>query len=209
MHYDYVDIGSSNFDNSANFAINDPSINVLLVEPLNFYIEYFKSNGFEGKENIKLCNSAISDTEGTSIIYFLSEEYIEKMFPDKLWLKGCNRLDNQHPIVVLELQEKGIDLNVIQKLEIKKITFDMLCNLYKIESIGKLTIDTEGHEHFILPSIIQKIKNGMKIQSLFVEFHPDKNHLGNHTEMKELFRQFSELNYTRTNHNMDVELTLQ
>ena len=49
----------------------------------------------------------------------------------------------------------------------------------------------------------------MKIQSLFVEFHPDKNHLGNHTEMKELFRQFSELNYTRTNHNMDVELTLQ
>jgi FkbM family methyltransferase len=206
MHYNYVDIGSCNFDNSANFAINDPSINVLLVEPLNFYIEYFKSNGFEGKENIKLCNSAISDTEGTSTIYYLPEEFINKYIPDKKWLRGCNRLDKEHPLIVSELQQKGIDLKFIQKLEIKKITFDMLCDLYNIESISKLTIDTEGHEHFILPSIIQKIKNGMIIQSLYIEF---QSYLSNQLEMEKLFRHFSELNYTRTNHLMDVELTLQ
>jgi FkbM family methyltransferase len=204
MHYNYVDIGTSNFDTSAKFAITDPSIKVLLVEPLDFYL-----NSFKGNDNIKLCNCAISNTEGTSIIHYLPEEFINEYMPDKRWLKGCNRLDNEHPLVIKELQEKGIDLKTIQKLEIKKITFNMLCDLYNIVSIGKLTIDTEGHEHFILPSIIQKIKNGMKIKSLFVEFHPDKNYLSNHPQMEELFKQFSALNYTRTNHSMDVELTLQ
>ncbi len=201
MHYNYVDIGSCNFDNSANFAINDPSINVLLVEPLDFYL-----NSFKGNDNIKLCNCAISDTEGTSIIHYLSEEFINEHMSGKIWLKGCNRLDNDHPLVINELQEKGIDLKFIQKLEIKKITFDMLCDLYNIESIGKLKIDTEGHEHFILPSIIQKIKNGMIIKSLYIEF---QSYLSNQSEMEKLFRQFSELKYTRTNHSMDVELTLQ
>jgi FkbM family methyltransferase len=204
MYYNYVDIGTSNFNTSADLAIYDPSINVLLVEPLDFYLDYFKLNIFEGKDNIKLCNSAISDTEGTSIIYFLSEEYIEKTFPDKLWLKGCNKLDVPHHFVVKELQNMSIDLNVINQREVKRITFDTLCNEFNITSIGRLTIDTEGYECLILPLIIQKIKNGMKIQSLFIENNDNSDQM----QIQKLFAQFTDLNYKRIDYPHDVELIL-
>lgn len=200
MFYNYVDIGTSNFNTSAKFAIADPSINVLLVEPLNFYLDSFKGN------NIKLCNCAISDTEGTSIIYFLPEEYIEKTFPmpDKFWLKGCNKLDMPHHFVVAELQKLSINLDVINQREIKKITFDTLCNEFDITSIGRLQIDTEGYECRILPSVIQKIKNGMKIQSLLIESNDNSDQM----QIEKLFTQFTELNYVRINHPHDVELIL-
>ena len=200
MHYHYIDIGTSNFNTSAEFAKSDPSINVLLVEPLDFYLDSLKGN------NVKLCNCAISDIEGTSIIYFLPEEYIEKTFPmpDKNWLKGCNKLDEPHQLVLLELQQLSIDPRVIHQQEIKKITFDTLCNEFDITSIGRLQIDTEGYECLILPSIIQKIKNGMKIKSLFIE----NNNNSDTIKMEKLFTQFTELNYTRVNYQYDVELSL-
>jgi FkbM family methyltransferase len=202
MHYHYVDIGTSNFNTSADFAVNDPSINVLLVEPLDFYLNYFK-----GKDNIKLCNSAIGDIEGTSTIYFLPEEFIENNFvmPDKFYLKGCNKLDAPHLLILDDLRKLSIDSNVINQREIRKITFDTLCNDFDITSIGRLTIDTEGYECLILPSIIQKIKNGMTIQSLFVE----NNYISDNLEIEKLFSEFNELNYTRINYPSDVELILK
>jgi FkbM family methyltransferase len=207
MHYNYVDIGTSNFHTSADFALDDPSINVLLVEPLDFYLNFFKTDDFEGKDNIKLCNSAISDIEGTSIIYFLSEEFIEKTFPmpDKSWLKGCNKLDKPHHFVLAELENLSIDPNVINQRTVKKITFDTLCNEFNITSIGRLKIDTEGCESLMLPSIIKKIKNGMMIQSLFIENNDNSDHI----EMEKLFMEFDRLNYTRINHPHDMELILK
>jgi FkbM family methyltransferase len=206
MHYNYVDIGTSNFDTSAELAVMDPSITVLLVEPLDFYLNSFKSNIFEGKSNIKLCNHAISDIDGESIIYFLPEEYIDEILPDKVWLKGCNKLDVVHPLILLELEKLSIDTSVIHQQKIKKITFDTLCTEFNITSIGRLKIDIEGHEHLILPSTIQKIKNGMKIQSLFIEnnayLNPDT------MPLEKLFTEFTDLNYTRINHPCDVELIL-
>ena len=49
MYYNYVDIGTSNFNTSADteLAIVDPSINVLLIEPLDFYLNVYKSTIFE------------------------------------------------------------------------------------------------------------------------------------------------------------------
>jgi FkbM family methyltransferase len=199
MHYNYVDIGTSNFDTSAKFAIADPSINVLLVEPLDFYLNSFKRN------NIKLCNCAISDTDSLATIYFLPEEYIQKTFPDKLWLRGCNKVDVAHNMVLVELQRLSIDTSVIHQREIRKITFTTLCDEFDITSIGQLKIDTEGHECLILPLIIQKIKNGMKIQSLFIE----NNGNSDPVKIENLFTQFMELNYTRINYPYDVELILK
>lgn len=207
MHYHYVDIGTSNFHTSADFAVNDPSINVLLVEPLDFYLNHFKSNDFEGKDNIKLCNSAISNVEGTSTIYFLPEEFIEKTFPmpDKSWLKGCNKMDKPHYLVVAELQNLSIDPSIISQREVKKITFNTLCDEFDITSIGQLKIDTEGSECLMLPAIIQKIKNGMMIQSLFIE----NNDNSDHTQIEKLFTEISELNYTRIDHIYDAEFILR
>ena len=152
-----------------------------------------------------MCNCAISDTAGTSIIYFLPEEYIDKTFSDKLWMKGCNKLDGIHHLILTELQKLSIDTSVVHNRKIKKITFDMLCDEFSITSIGRLKIDTEGHECMILPSIIQKIKDGIEIQSLFIENNDNSDQI----QIEKLFTQFTELNYIRINHPHDVELILK
>lgn len=203
MHYDYVDIGTSNFDTSADLLSDDTAI--LLVEPLNFYLDYFK-----GKDNVKLCNCAISNTSGTELIYFLPEEYINKHFSDKKWLRGCNSIGHAHPLLIQEMQNIGLDIQEIQKKVIDKITFTQMCNIYYIDSIGRLKIDTEGHEYLILPSILQHIKNGMNIHSLFIEspspIVPDYSFVKD--EFEKLIVDFEKLGYKRTNHEMDVELVL-
>lgn len=207
MHYDYVDIGTSNFDTSADLLSNDKSLNILLVEPLDFYLNYFKGNN-----NIKLCNCAISDESGSATIYFLPEEYINQHFTGKKskWLRGCNSINNVHPLLIKEIQNLGLDINAIQKKVVDKITFSQLCDSYNIDSIGRLKIDIEGHEYVILPSILQYIKNGMKISSLLIELPSPviPNYTFVKIQFEKLITDFEKLGYHRTNYDMDVELSL-
>lgn len=201
MHFDYVDIGTSNFDTSINDIGENLNLTVLLVEPVTYYINQFEKYKFI--KNLFLCNCAISDIEGFDYAYYLPEEFINIHFPTKRWLRGCNSIGSPHHLVIDELTLAKIDLNVIEKQRIEKITFDTLCRLFNIESIGRLKIDVERQEHLILPAIVKKLEQGMQINSLFIEHSPSDI---NFSLKEDIFRHIEKLNYTRINHQFDIEL---
>lgn len=161
MHWDFVDIGTSDFDYSKNGK-------VLLVEPILTYL-----NNIPNKDNITKANYAIGLNHGLIDIHYIPPDVIDK-HDLPYWLRGCNRIGEQHPLVT---QHVGFDKNLVVVEKVKMITFTTLCGVYAIESIGVLKIDTEGYEIEILKSILEA---NIRIDKIDVESHT------NHYSWKEL-----------------------
>lgn len=200
MHFDFVDIGTSNFQTSISELYTNPDFNILLVEPVSMYLNQFKKYT---NQNVYLCECAISDIHGEDTMYYLTEEFIESNLPDHDYLKGCNSIGAPHSMVLDALTKIGADLSVLREDKVEKITFDDLCSRYNITSIGKLKIDVERHEHAILPSVLSKIQNGMKINSLLVEHYTSDV---NYHLKQDLFSSIEKCGYERIDYDFDVSL---
>lgn len=198
MRFDFVDIGTCDFNTSADEVLKDEKVKVLLVEPLRFYLDRLRVH-----DNILKSNVAIGDKRDRVPVFYLDEKTIqENNLPD--WLKGCSTVGRPHWLAVTNLEQNGLSLDLIQKQDINMVTFDDLCTVYDIQSIGKLTIDTEGHDHLILPSVYNKVKNGLEIQTIIFEYQP---YMGNTQQLDELSAQFEALGYKKSwPTTMDVRL---
>lgn len=187
IHWDYVDIGTSDFDTSAVYA---PAAKVLLVEPLDFYL-----NKFANLENVTLCNSAIGASSGTIDIYYLTEDKIKQYgLPD--FIRGCNSVGRPHLLTNAYLNARGIGEDVYDKRTVPIITFNTLCEQYDIGSIGTLKLDTEGHDHYILPEVFQFIQTN-EIKNIIVEYQP---YAGNTGVLDKWFEEFSAFGYRASKH---------
>lgn len=165
MKYDYVDIGTSDFETSLSQLKENEKI--ILVEPLIYYL-----NKFPNKENIYKCPFALSDKDGIMKMYYVNEENIKKYgLPD--WVRGCNSLGEMHPTLVNQLNIQFI----IECVHVPVISVSNFFNLYEITEIGQLKIDTEGHDYVILNEVytIQETQN-IPIQKIIFEYiwHKDK-----------------------------------
>ena len=200
MHFDFVDIGTSNFQTSISELNINPDFTILLVEPVSMYLNQFRKHT---NQNVYLCECAVSDIRGEDTMYYLTEEFIESNLPEHDYLRGCNSIGAPHSMVIDALTLIDSDISVLQTEKVEKITFDDLCSRYSITSIGKLKIDVERHEHAILPSVLEKIRTGMKINSLFVEHYP--NDVNYHLK-QDLFSSIEKCGYERIDYDFDVSL---
>jgi FkbM family methyltransferase len=198
MKYNYVDIGTCDFDTSADIA--KPEDQILLVEPLQYYL-----NRIPDKPNQKKVNLAISSQPGSLLVYFVPEVTINILgLPG--WVRGCNSLGTRHPTVDAVLYDMGLPLKLVNTTSVEVITFAQLCSRYDITEIDKLKIDTEGHEEFILPGVYDKVKSGMRIQEIKFE---NQTSIGNKVFLDNLVVDFADLGYTLSEvTNMDTTLTL-
>lgn len=193
MHFDYVDIGTSDFDTAISWMKKGEK--VLLVEPILRYL----SNLPEG-EGIYKANFAISNRSAYRPIFYLSEKAIQQMgLPG--FLKGCNSLDFPHKTVIDAITMTGNSLSAISQSIVRLITFKQLIELYDITSIGKLKIDTEGHDHIILKDVLKEVENGMKIGSITVEY---MQQFGNIIALDELFKTSGYHRATLANDNVTL-----
>lgn len=174
MHFDFVDIGTCDFDTSLDLVKNNTQTKILLVEPLKYYLDKLPNLPNVIKDDV-----GISDYDGTVEFYYLPEDIISK-YQFKMWTKGCSVIGHRHPSIEILLKDNNLPLDLIEKLQINVITFHTLCEKHDITSIGSLKIDTEGHEKFIIPSILEKIEKGFYIHKIKFE-HPylEKNTLEN------------------------------
>ena len=185
QHWDYVDIGTSDFDTSAEYA---PASKVLLVEPLDFYLDVFANI-----ENVSLCNCAVGSYNGTIDIFYISTENIKKYnIPE--FVRGCNSVGKTHRLVNDYLEEHNLSKEIYDKRTVPIITFNELCARFNIGSIGTLKLDTEGHDHFILPEVFQFAKNN-NIKTIIVEY---QLYAGNTDELDKWFEDFATLGYVTT-----------
>lgn len=142
MHYDFVDIGTSNFDYSTTGK-------VLLVEPIEHYL-----NSIPDLPNITKANFAIGKYSMPVEIYYIPENVIiEKSLPT--YFRGCNSIGKPHNVVLHDLRDTlNVDSLIINET-VEMISFPKLCELYKVTSIGTLKIDTEGYEYQIIQSVLE------------------------------------------------------
>ena len=198
MHYDFVDIGTCDFDLSVNPLNNHNT--ALLVEPLKYYLDKIPDHPLIVKDNV-----GISNEPGVGKIYFLPEDIIvNNKLPD--YLRGCSSLNALHPTVLSKLQQYKLSEDLIQSTIVNVITFDELCLKHNITSIGKLKIDTEGHEQYILPSVLKKVNEGMIINSIKFE---NQHLIGNKQFVDSLIPQFESARYkvkSRTPADIIIEL---
>ena len=182
-HWDHIDIGTCDFATSAD---RYPGSKILLVEPLAHYLIPYGD-----AEGVTCCVSAISDRSGAAVIYHIDPTEIEKQdLPE--WLKGCSAIDEM-PYSLAWAESKGC---FIVQTEITTMTFRDLCSAYAVTSIGHLQIDTEGHEHRILPGVIEMIENGLEIDEMTVEY--DRSlHRDYKIAMENLFVRLEQIGYVK------------
>lgn len=161
--YDYVDIGTSDFD-IADGTISTYST-YLLVEPLKFYLD-----NIQDRKNITKVNVAIGEKKDILDIYYIKEQDIIK-YNLPYWVRGCNKIGEKHPTVLALLKTQNITEDIFSNQKTLAITFYDLVEKYNIGKIGKLKIDTEGMDHIILDQVIDLIlTNRLEVDSIDVEY---------------------------------------
>jgi hypothetical protein len=198
MRFEFVDIGTCDFNTSADEVFKNDSAKVLLVEPLKFYLDRLPVH-----DNILKTNVAIGNQRGVATVFYLEEQTIvEYNLPD--WLKGCSTVGRPHWLAVDNLNQKGLSHDLIKQQQINIVTFKDLCEVFDIQSIGKLTIDTEGHDHLILPDVYEKVISGFDIKTIIFEYQP---YMENTAQLDDLSLKFEALGYKKSwPTTMDVRL---
>lgn len=160
MKYDFIDIGTSDFD----YTVPKNSEYGIYIEPIKFYLDKIPNYA----NTIKL-NVAISNDNCISKIYYLSTNFIKK---NKLpsYLKGCNKINDIHPTIIRECNKKNINyIDNILIEEIKCITLKNVINQYNINHICMLKIDTEGNDSDIVKQALCLQNQGIIINKIIFE----------------------------------------
>ena len=147
MKYDFIEIGTSDFRTLANSVFK----NGISIEPVTEYFERLPT-----KDGLIKINSAISDKNGTSTMYYYPREVIEK-FELASWFAGCHSLGKPHqPCVeylrLKQFSDEVIHNDIIKTQEIAMITLEDVFSQFEVEEVDFLKIDTEGHDAVIMKS---------------------------------------------------------
>jgi hypothetical protein len=144
VDYDFIEIGTSNFDTLIQQSDDEIGISVDCVK---YYLDCLPD-----KPNVRKIHIGISDRRATMNVYYIPEDQIRiHGLPD--WFRGCNCINNHHPLHIKHGVEHLCEISVVQVIPAHE--------LFYTNRVGKLKflkIDTEGHDCTILNSLFKYIK---------------------------------------------------
>jgi FkbM family methyltransferase len=116
------------------------------IEPVKNYLDYLNA-----PNTINKLNCAISDKDSEADIFYVS---VEDAIANNLysWIIGCASLDKPDEKLIKHLEEKKC-IHLLKKDRISVRNINYLVELYNIQSIEYLKIDTEGEDYKILLSL--------------------------------------------------------
>jgi len=194
-HYNFVEIGTSNFDTLIQKASNTTV--GLSVEPMTHYLEQLPN-----KENVKKINVAVSfdDIESDVIIYFIPESVIKENELSH-WLVGCNSINDYHPA---HKDHK----HLVSTKTIKQIPISKLFDDNNVTSVDLLKVDTEGGDSKILTHFFKYIKNKNN-DSWPKKIQFETNKLTPIVEVDTVIKLYESIGYKvtkRNKHNTSLEI---
>ena len=194
IDYDFIEIGTSNFDTLIQSA--DDNVYGISVDAVKYYID-----NLPDKLNCKKVNVGISNINSTLDVYYIPENIIEQNNLQK-WFKGCNCINNYHP---LHISHNVSHLCKIDK--VKVITTYELFYQNNVRNVKYLKIDTEGHDVIILKTLFFYIKFLPKI------FYPNKilfetNENCNSKEVDEIIQLYCSIGYKLESRGYDSVLVI-
>jgi FkbM family methyltransferase len=141
MDYDFIEIGTSDFNTLSEFATE--TTRGIAVEPVKYYFDKLPN-----KPGVRRVKSAIGDKPDTVKIFYTPVEIIEK-YDLPYWVRGCNRCDAPHPEVVRTFDERGLP-HMFETETVPVITLNTLFEECDVTGCNVLKIDTEGYDFKIL-----------------------------------------------------------
>jgi hypothetical protein len=194
MKYDFIEIGTSNFDTLIEEA--DDNTVGLSIEPIGYYLDQLPNRACVKKLDIAV---ARNNKFGFMDVYYVPERVIRaRGLPD--WLRGCNSVGNYHP--------KHIELSVrdlVQIDTVKLIPVGELFNCYNVTELDYLKIDTEGADCEIMRHLSEFLKTESTTR------YPKKilfesNELADQGEVEMVKAEFISLGYCVTKSGYDTVL---
>ena len=193
MKYDFIEIGTSDFD---SLIFNNDGKVGLCVEPLKYYIDRLPDN-----PNVTKSNYALTNFDGSIEIFWVKpEDIIKYELPN--WARGCNSINKPHPTIKSLLGESHNEIISVDRVEC--ITWSSLIKLYNISSIDFLKIDTEGHDAIILEEYLKVCDSNPNLLANKIIF--ENNSLADKNKISELIDNFIKLGYNGTDMNDDFQL---
>ena len=147
MKYDFIEIGTSNFDTLLESA-DDTTVGIS-IEPIGYYLDQLPD-----RANVKKLEIAVSRNniyEFMSVYYVPERTIRARDLPD--WLRGCNSVGDYHP--------KHIELNVrdlVQIMEVEVVPIGEIFICYDVTELDYLKIDTEGSDCEIMQHLADFLK---------------------------------------------------
>lgn len=181
MHYNFIEIGTSDFDTLIQTC--EPGTIGLSIEPLKIYLDNLPE-----VEGVTKLNYAISDFDGEISVYWVDPETIENLgLPN--WVRGCNSVDKPHQTVVNLLTDLGLG-SAYRVDTCPCLTWNTLVKTHEISKVDLLKIDTEGHDAVILNQIADSQLTIFPKKIVF-----EKNELSDHSLLDQSINKLLSLGY--------------
>lgn len=179
-YFDFIEIGSADFETLIE-TVND-EVKGITVEPLK---EYF--DRLPDKKNVIKVQAAISDKDGSDLIYYIDKSKIEEHgLPE--WVSGSNSLGQPHPFLT-KFFEKDFYNEIVETREVKTITFQTLVDTYNVQKVRLIKIDAEGHDHIILKEYLEVCEKDPKLLAETIHCEYDKL-ISDVEEMDKVLKEF-------------------
>lgn len=182
IDYDFIEIGTSDFDTLIQNSHNQSGIS---IEPIKYYLDRLPN-----RDNVKKIHCAVSfdDIEKDSQVFYIKPEDILKHgLPD--WIRGCNSLNKYH------LQHELYNVKDIVTIErVKELPLSKILTENNVRKIKKLKIDTEGGDCYILRNLKKYLKTKSSV------FYPkeiifESNELTDPELVNTTIREYEEIGY--------------
>lgn len=196
MKYDFVEIGTSNFDTLIQSA-GDDTVG-LSVEPIQYYLDCLPE-----KPRVRKVKCAVSRSNQHEFleVFYVPENIIrDNNLP--LWLCGCNSVGEYH------YQHNQLNItHLVQKDRVECVPIAQLFKQYDVTELDYLKIDTEGSDCDIMLHFYEFIiKDALSCRPRRIEF--ESNILNSADKVQLVISRFKELGYTCVSSDFDTVLEM-
>lgn len=167
MHYNFIEIGTSDFDAEVQTAGEDDV--GLCIDPILYYL-----NRLPVRQNVHRVLAGISNQDGMIDAYYIPEEKI-KLYGMPWWLRGCNSIGTPHKTASEIISNWGLkNEDVLQKVKVPVYSVPTILQMYQVTTCDYLKIDTEGHDCIILESYMKALQDGIMIPAKKICFESNE-----------------------------------
>jgi hypothetical protein len=147
MKYNFIEIGTSNFDTLIETA-TDTTVGIS-IEPIQYYLDQLPNP--PGVTKLK-CAVSRNNRSETLEVYYVPEHLIhEHGLPD--WLRGCNSIGDYH------LQHHLLNVkHLVVRDQVQCVPIGALFDQQNITELDYLKIDTEGSDCDIMLHLLDYLK---------------------------------------------------
>lgn len=153
-HFDFVEIGTSDFDTLLHTARD--GMRGLSVEPLCHYLDALPNRTGMAKVCAAVTGDAADGAGGTAPatadVYFVHPDDIARHGLNN-YLRGCSSLGAPHPTAGRELAARGLS-HLQRSLTVPVVSVSQLFTRHGIASLDAFKVDTEGHDAAILAGLM-------------------------------------------------------